>query len=121
MFGRTVVPAILSAALIPGVGLAQSQTPSAGQADPKPSAQTSQNAQSLPQQIQQKLKSQGFTDVKVVPGSFLVSAKDKEGDPVMMVIGPHSMTVFTMHSSDRSTTGSGQNGSNPSKTNPSSK
>jgi hypothetical protein len=54
------------------------------------------NAQhSLPQQIQKKLTSQGFTNVKVVPGSYLVSANDKDGDPVTMVIGPNSMTMFT--------------------------
>ncbi|WP_456639664.1 hypothetical protein [Bradyrhizobium sp. USDA 10063] len=59
-------------------------------------------SQSLPQQIRNKLKDQGFTDVQVVPGSFLVSAKDKDGDPVTMILGPHSMTVFTMVSSDDS-------------------
>ncbi|MFY9655921.1 MAG: hypothetical protein WAK01_04925 [Methylocystis sp.] len=54
-----------------------------------------QNAQNLPQQLQQKLTAQGFTDVKVVPDSFLVSAKDKQGFPVTMLIGPESLTVFT--------------------------
>ena len=38
----------------------------------------------------------GFTDVKVVPDSFLVSAKDKQGYPVTMLIGPNSLTVFTI-------------------------
>jgi hypothetical protein len=42
------------------------------------------------------LTDQGFSDVKVVPDSFLVSAKDKQGYPVTMLIGPNSLTVFTM-------------------------
>jgi hypothetical protein len=62
-----------------------------------------QGTQSLPQQIEQKLERQGFTAVEVVPGSYLVSAKDQEGDPVMMVIGPHSMSIFTTISPDRRT------------------
>lgn len=52
-------------------------------------------AQALPQQIRQKLENQGFSDVQVVPGSFIVSAKDKDGDPINMIIGPNSMMVMT--------------------------
>lgn len=50
-------------------------------------AASQQNTGTLPQEISQKLKDEGFTDVKVVPGSFLVSAKDKAGDPVSMITG----------------------------------
>ena len=38
------------------------------------------------------LQQSGFTDVKVMPDAFLVSAKDKSGDPVTMLINPNSMT-----------------------------
>jgi hypothetical protein len=55
-----------------------------------------QTTHSIPQEIRDKLKAEGFSDVKVVPGSYLVSAKDKNGDPVTMIIGPNSMTMFTM-------------------------
>ncbi len=72
---------------------------------------TMQSAQSLPQELKQKLTSQGFTNVQIVPGSFIVSAKDKQGDPVTMIIGPNSMTVFAMSSSgDNMTTGSVKSG-----------
>jgi hypothetical protein len=67
-----------------------------------------QSAQSLPQEIQSKLQQDGYTDVQVVPGSFLVSAKDKHGDLVNMVIGPHSMLVMTegkMGSNESGSTG----------------
>jgi hypothetical protein len=72
------------------------------------SAQTNQQTQSLPAEIKNKLTQDGFTDVTVVPGSFVVSAKDKHGDPVMMMIGPNSMTVLTAvkPQNQQSTTGS---------------
>ena len=54
-----------------------------------------QTAQNLPQEIRAKLKDDGFTNVKVVPGSFIVSAKDKRGEPVTMMIGPDSMVMVT--------------------------
>jgi hypothetical protein len=102
---------VAPAALAQGAG--SSSTGSSTQAN-----QPNQGSQSLPQQIQQKLKDQGFSNVQVVPGSFLVSAKDKQGDPVTMVIGPQSMTVFTMHSASGSstTTGSATGGSSGSGT-----
>ena len=51
--------------------------------------------QNMPEQIRQKLSEQGFKDIKVVPGSFIVSARDKDGNPVMMLIGPGQMTVLS--------------------------
>ncbi len=54
-----------------------------------------QTAQNLPDQIRAKLKDDGFTNVKVVPGSFIVSARDKRGEPVTMMIGPDSMMMVT--------------------------
>ena len=38
------------------------------------------------------LQQSGFTDVKIMPDSFLVRAKDKSGSPVTMFIGPDSVT-----------------------------
>lgn len=70
--------------------------------------------QPLPQRIQQKLKSQGFTDVKVVPEGYIVSAKDKDGDPVTMIIGPNSIAMFTVAPSS---TSSNQSSSNQSPSN----
>ena len=70
-------------------------------------AQASNQTQPLPQQIKQKLQKQGFTDINVVPNSFLVSAKDSNNDPVTMVIGPHSLTMFTeIDNQPQTTTGS---------------
>ena len=69
-----------------------------------------QSTQSLPSEIRAKLKQDGFTNVQVVPGSFLVSAKDKNGDPVTMVIGPNSMMMVT-EAPNSNKSGSGTTGS----------
>jgi Peptidase propeptide and YPEB domain len=62
--------------------------------------------QQIPQEIQQKLTEEGFKNVQVIPHSFLVSARDKNGNPVTMLIGPHSMTIVAAVPRDDSTTGS---------------
>jgi hypothetical protein len=105
------LPIALSAALISGGALAQSANSGSGNATGSTANQNNQSMshqgtsnQTLPQQVQAKLRDQGFTDVKVVPGSLLVSAKDKQGDPVTMIIGPHSMTMFSV--ADTSDSGS---------------
>src|SRR5215469_2176531 len=78
---------------------AQNQT-SASQAAQQPSSTSGQNAAAGQQnlaaarQIQQDLKKAGFTDIKVVAESFVVQAKSKDGNPVVMTIGPHGMSVF---------------------------
>ena len=54
-----------------------------------------QTVQKLPQEIRAKLKDDGLTNVKVMPGSFIVSAKDKRGEPVTMIIGPDFMMMVT--------------------------
>ena len=69
--------------------------PNSTSANPTATQPSNQTTQSLPQKIKQKLQQQGFSDVQVVPGSFIVSAKDKDGDPVNMVIGPNSMMIMT--------------------------
>ncbi|MGJ5181115.1 hypothetical protein ACQR16_30250 [Bradyrhizobium oligotrophicum] len=91
--------------------LAASQAPAIAQGSRSHAAtqnsQASNSAsQPIPQEIKQKLQKQGFTDINVVPGSFIVSAKDSNNDPVTMVIGPHSLTMFSEISPQSQTTGS---------------
>ncbi|MGA2999612.1 PRC-barrel domain-containing protein [Bradyrhizobium sp.] len=52
------------------------------------------------------LQQSGFTNIKVVPDSFLVQANDKSGNPVTMFIGPDSATEFTTVGSNDQTSGS---------------
>ena len=108
-----IASAVLVAALAQG---AYAQTGSSSNASPSMQG-TAQQAQSLPAEIKNKLTQDGFTNVSVVPGSFVVSAKDRHGDPVTMMIGPNSMTVLTsINPQNQQTTGSGSSSSsnNPS-------
>lgn len=49
----------------------------------------------LQQQMTSNLQQSGFSDVKVVPGSFYVRARDQSGNPVSMFITPDSMDEIT--------------------------
>jgi hypothetical protein len=53
----------------------------------------------LRKQMRDNLQSEGFSDVKIVPDSFLVQAKDKSGHPVTMFINPTSMTEIVSEGS----------------------
>jgi hypothetical protein len=49
----------------------------------------------IAQKLQADLSKAGFSDIKIMPSSFLVRAKDSSGNPVMMVINPDSITEVT--------------------------
>lgn len=51
-------------------------------------------SQSVPQKIRDRLAADGYQDIKVAPGSYVVSARDKNGQRVMMLIGPTSTTMM---------------------------
>jgi hypothetical protein len=62
------------------------------------SAQNSADVQApahMSQKLHDDLTKAGFTDITIVPSSFLVRAKDSQGNPVMMVINPESPTEVT--------------------------
>jgi hypothetical protein len=52
----------------------------------------------ISQRLHDDLTKAGFTDITIMPSSFLVRAKDSQGNPVMMVINPDSFTEMTEHS-----------------------
>ena len=104
---RLAATALLATALAQGVAFAQNDQ----SAKPSPDnglMNSAQKTQSIPDEIKSQLKDQGYTDVEIIPGSLLVSAKDKDGNPVRMVVGPHSITTLTLKNSstESSTTGS---------------
>jgi methionine-rich copper-binding protein CopC len=84
-----------SALLVAGLSQAVLAQGSIQQNQPSGSTENTQAPENLPVELRQNLTSAGFTDVKVVPSSFVVSAKDKNGHPVVMHITPHSMTLMT--------------------------
>ena len=64
-----------------------------------------ENNPNIRQELSASLRQAGFTDIRIVPNSFLVEAKDKSGNPVTMFINPHSMAMVTRDiSSDRTNT-----------------
>lgn len=71
----------------------QNQSASTSTAN-QPGAEPS-GSMNMRQQLQDTLAKQGYSDINVVPSSFLVHAKDKKGEPVAMVIGPDSITAVT--------------------------
>lgn len=102
-----VLPVLVA---VPGVTLAQTATPNQPQ---NQNVQQPQATQQIQQKVQKNLQDAGFTDIQIMPSSFLVRAKDKDGNPVMMVINPDSVTAVTAIPGPGRTTGQG-NASQPS-------
>jgi len=96
MLFRITLSALAAAALAHGAALAQSPA----------------DGQDLLQKIHDKLVSDGFSDVHVVPQSFLISAKDKTGKPVVMLVGPNSATVLSAPQPGDENTAEGKDGGN---------
>lgn len=98
---RTVLTVGSALLLLAGVATANAATTPAADAGPvEQNSQAMAAADQLPamnmrQQLQNQLTKAGFTDVTVTPSSFYVHAKNKQGDPVAMVIGPEGFTEVT--------------------------
>lgn len=84
-----------------------SSTPPSGSGSQQSSMQ---NQAPIGTKIQNNLQAAGFTNVQVMPSSFLVRAKDQDGNPVMMVVNPDSVTAIT---DVDQTTGAGGQASKP--------
>jgi hypothetical protein len=83
------------AAKIPGLPGSKSGPPVHPPSGSTSAQNTGSGLQSIQQQLRQNLQRAGFTDIQVMPSSFLVRAKDPGGNPVMMVINPDSVTAVT--------------------------
>src|SRR5882757_5006351 len=68
--------------------------PVAPKAAPNQSDPLKDATQAIQQLIQARLASAGFTDIQMVPNSFLISAKDRDGHPVTMMAAPSDVTKF---------------------------
>jgi hypothetical protein len=89
--GLSTVLALSAAAQQPATPAAAT-SPAQGQST---GSGTSQKDVDVQQHMTQDLQKAGFTNVEVMPESFLVRAKDKDGRAVMMVINPDSITSVT--------------------------
>jgi hypothetical protein len=63
--------------------------------------QMNQNGQSVRQTLQKHLQDAGFSDVQMIPTSFLIRAKDNQGHPVSMVVTPDSVMAITEITDDQ--------------------
>ena len=106
-----------------GTGQTTPQATTGAQSSAQQSSQSATQRLAAAQQIQQDLKNAGFTDVKVVAESFVVQAKTKDGNPILMTIGPHGMSMFeatqttgsNAGNASQATTGSSSAAQTPSK------
>lgn len=105
-----IIPTFVLAAVLAGPALAQSSTspaqPHNQATNPSSNMQQSGDRLVTVQKLTQDLQKAGFTDVSVVAESFVVQAKSKDGDPVLMTIGPHGFTMLEANTVKPSTTGS---------------
>ncbi|MFZ0767171.1 PRC-barrel domain-containing protein [Bradyrhizobium sp.] len=78
--------------------------------------QTSSSPTAQPQHLRSNLRNAlekaGYKDIRVAPTSFMVRARDTDGNPVVMAIGPDSFTEVA----DVTNGGSNNNGNTPSTT-----
>ena len=98
---------LLAAAFLTTVSsVALAQAPSSPSTSaPTATTKTQTGGAGLQQQVTTNLQNSGFTNVKVMPDSFLVQATDKSGNAVTMFIGPNSMTEVTTVGANGQATG----------------
>src|SRR5579863_7215866 len=95
-----ILTTVSSGALAQGVNSGSSTAPAITTTKSQP------GGPGLRQQLTNSLQQSGFTNIKIVPDSFLVQADDKSGNPVTMFIGPNSATEFTTVGSNDQASGS---------------
>jgi hypothetical protein len=90
----SVIAAGTALMLVPAAAMAQSTTPAATTPPPAQAdtSQSSVNAGSLRGHVRDMLSSAGFSDIRIMPSSFMIHAKDKDGNPVLMSVSPDSVT-----------------------------
>ncbi len=100
---KLTLPVVLALALGAGATGALAQSTTTGQQgsssktmtqDQMGSSTTQLHAMSQ-SKLSQALKQAGFTDVQVVDASYMVHAKTSDGEPVVMVINPPSVSAAT--------------------------
>ena len=61
--------------------------------DAPPTIESNDNA-ALTEQIRAQLTADGYKDITILPTTYAVSATDKTGKPVLLLIGPQSSTIL---------------------------
>jgi hypothetical protein len=95
MLTRILAAALLFGGVTHGAMAADSTSTSIPSTSTPATTSSAQTTQSIPQELRQKMTSAGYTEVEIVPSSFLVSARNKDGNKVLMRLSPNSMTMLT--------------------------
>jgi Protein of unknown function (DUF1236) len=94
---RILLASALSLALAAsGAAFAQPATGTANPAPPPIAAkpQRAEKSALTIDKLTQDLQKAGFSDVKVLEDAFLVQAKTKDGNPILMTFGPNGMSAL---------------------------
>jgi PRC-barrel domain len=75
--------------------IAQTNTPNPSAAPPSANSTSTNTAKPLRDNIRGMLQNSGFTDISVMPSSFMIRAKDQQGNPVVMSVSPDSVTEIS--------------------------
>jgi hypothetical protein len=112
---RTLLLASTAALIVSQAAIAQSPGITPRDDATNPAQQNSGQNQNMRSNLRNMLERAGYKDIRVAPSSFVVHAKDTDGNPVVMSIGPDSFSeVTSINASDGSTTGSAANNPGPS-------
>jgi hypothetical protein len=86
---------LLLGTVFAGSALAAMDSTSGGPSSAQNAAPSPQTPAHLGQKLRDDLTKAGFTNITIMPASFLVRAKDSQGHAVMMIINPDSLTDVT--------------------------
>ena len=93
-FSKTLCAVLLSCGFA-GSAVAATAAAPTGSTNSQSATRAQQTPGHLSQKLRDDLTKAGFTNITIMPSSFLVRAKDSEGNPMMMVINPDSVTEVT--------------------------
>ncbi len=91
---KTLCAVLLSCGFA-GSAVAATDTPQTGSTNNQSATSNTQAPAHVSQKLRNDLTKAGFSDITIMPSSFLVRAKDSDGNPVMMVINPDFITAVT--------------------------
>jgi sporulation protein YlmC with PRC-barrel domain len=92
----SILTAATALLLCQSVAMAQTNTHQTKDTTAEPSANATTAAPgSLGSQMRDSLQKAGFSNIRMVPSSFVIRATDKDGNPVVMTVTPDSFTEVT--------------------------
>ena len=95
--------------------IAQNNAPNKSTASPSAGSTDTSTTSTTPlrDNIRGMLQRSGFSDIRIMPSSFMIRAKDQQGDPVIMSVSPDSVTEISELGTSGAS-GPGDNGANAS-------